>query len=119
MKEIKPIYVTFEQAKKLKEKGFDVECKYYYNIEFKELSFHIGYVGDIYKNSEMSDKISAPEQWQVIEWFRVKCSIWVTTDRNDFNKFKWIVEHDLSQGSWETPQEATSAAIDYVLDNLI
>jgi hypothetical protein len=28
--EIKPTYVTFEQAKLLKEKGFDVECIYHY-----------------------------------------------------------------------------------------
>jgi hypothetical protein len=140
---IKPTYVTFEQAKLLKEKGFDVECKYYFDIEFKELTFHIGDVGDTYKNSELVDKISAPEQWQVIEWLRIKHGVWIYAlpcadiidDKTSTFKpnGKWISHCDdvtinkpmvasdtiFISLEFNSPQEAYSAAFDYVLTKLI
>ena len=100
--EIKPMYVTFEQAKWLKEKGFTEKVHQYYQFirnkssklnetwQFLQSSFLVresdaamfpdegvnGVVVSAYsdrifrdynfKNSE--DFISAPEQWQVVEW---------------------------------------------------
>jgi hypothetical protein len=132
--EIKPAHVTFEQAKWLKEKGFDEECKYYYDIEFKELTFHIGYVGDVYKNSELTDEISAPEQHQVVEWLRVNHGIWVSVGvGNLFHRDKFFIlikKYNIDRweltplenerhSPYDTPQEAYSAAFDYILNNLI
>lgn len=91
MERIEPAHVDFNTAILLKEKGFDEECKYYYDFEYKELSFHQGYVGDIYKNSEIKNgygkkhkfpMVSAPEQWEVIEWF--------------FKKYKYSIEAELN-----------------------
>jgi hypothetical protein len=143
--EIKPTYVTFEQAKWLKEKGFDEECKFYYDLGFKELTFH---VEDTWKNSEIQNgypngvfeklgkypMISAPEQWKVVEWLRVNHSIWVLAlpTINGYYAYKIIdvqlnpekpIErppyNDVSGEDYHTPQEAYSAAFGYVLNNLL
>ena len=158
---IQPTYVTFEQAQFLKNLDFDLECKYYYDTEYKELTFHIGYVGDVYKNSEMIDKISAPEQWQVLEWLRVKHGIDVSIlISNTYLKTKYYYfyickdeEYDISDSDekhseilekchqnvpgnyvnhelfeievfkmnfgFRSPQQAYSAAFDYIFNKII
>lgn len=114
---IQPEHATFEQSKLLKAKGFDKECKYYYDIEFNELAFHSGYIADTYKNSELVDKVSAPEQWQVVEWLWVNHDIWVFVYRpNETGYFAHNLEN---KAKYDSPQEAYSAAFDYVLNNLI
>jgi hypothetical protein len=119
---LKPTYVTFEQAKWLKEKGFNEECKYYYDIEFKELTFHIGYVDDIYKNSELEDEISAPEQHHVVEWLRLKYGIWVYVKQGYL--WEWNIESIenkpkliYNDGLEDSPQAAYSTAFDYIKNN--
>lgn len=130
---IKPTYVTFEQAKKLKEKGFDIRVKSFYD-SVKELN--------TIENDEMNTKgfanrhlskgeYSAPEQWQVIEWLRVKYGIWIEAGYGFHSSgFYWLItlikekkskhsENDAFQPSFSSPHEATSAAIDYILDKLI
>jgi hypothetical protein len=150
--EIKPTYVTWEQAKLLKEKGFDEECKFYYDLGFKELTFH---VEDTWKNSEIQNgypngvfeklgkypMISAPEQWKVVEWLRVVRGIWIVVDwmtrtkpynsgyychlrgtSKRLNQDNFIVINDTLNPGYEvfnSPQEAYSAAIDYILKELI
>ena len=102
---IQPYYCTFEQAKLLKEKGFD---------------------GEYWSNG-----ILRIEQWQVVEWLRVEKSIWVGVDVNINGFFANIIrEWNKKDDAWEvrsighvkkhiTPQEAYSAAFDYVLTKLI
>lgn len=98
--------VTFEQAVKLKEKGFDEPCKYRYDTEFKELAFHIGDVGDTYKNSEITNgygklkypMISAPTLNDVVDWFLEKHGFWLYTypvapfivDDEDYPRIVWV-----------------------------
>jgi len=100
---IKPTYVTLEQAKLLKKKGADIECKTAYE------SNSIFY--------------SRPEQWQVVEWLRVKHGIWVWVENyNDkISYVPQIPKADLPKvlGYYHSPQEAYSAAFDYILNNLI
>jgi hypothetical protein len=158
METIKPTYVTFEQAKWLKEKGFDVPMSHYYfeDGEFKEhfLQETHGYYGDEYEvhlsefNENWNDKwltkksgdrcfgcskdrgyfetFSAPEQWRVVEWLRVKHGIWVSIfhKRHSMDKhYGYTIKHpnEIETKLWEfnSPQEAYSAAFDYVLNNLI
>jgi hypothetical protein len=116
-KTIQPAYITFNQAKLLKEKGFDgIEIDYGLN--------------QILNNS------NPPEQWQVVEWLRVNYGIWINVDavgenmdecrfvcfRNYKEKVaeyaKIIKDWDYN-GRYENPQDALSAAFDYVLKNLI
>jgi hypothetical protein len=104
MKNIQPKYVTFEQAKLLKQKGFDIPCGYKWGLtEHAENSNDITIEGTVYSlychrdfgiyaiqiknwNDELVyvggewvpiDAFSAPEQHQVVEWLRVNHGIWV------------------------------------------
>lgn len=152
---IQPAYVTFEQAKWLKEKGFDIPTTHYYfeDGEFKEHSLigTNGYYGEPYefnleefyenwndnwltkKNGDRCfgcskergyfKTYSAPEQWQVVEWLRIEKSIWIYVIRSG-NQFYPIYQdksgdkHEIME-FYYTPQEAYSAAFDYILTNLI
>jgi hypothetical protein len=98
---IRPNYVPFEQAKLLKEKGFDVVCKssYEYSLTaqkdpeydeggpfgWKKGELNIEYDSEFLNGSESSDysnknwfMCARPEQWMVVEWLRVKHGIWVS-----------------------------------------
>lgn len=161
MKVIKPTYVTFEQAKLLKEKGFDIHMSHYYfeDSEFKEHSLKgsNGYYGDEYEvhlsqfNENWNNKwltkksgdrcfgcskdrgyfetYSAPEQWQVVEWLRINHGIWVDVFPHSQLESWWCAQiykgnnikdfKDSPYKGYKTPQEAYSAAIDYILKELI
>lgn len=119
--EIKSTYVTFEQAKLLFEKNFNEYCTSYYE---KDKSLH-QYVGNFNSEDLYMPHYSRPEQWKVVEWLRVNHGIWIevckparqklfrfNVDINDQNVFTSVV-------SFQSPQEAYSAAFDYVLKNLI
>ena len=153
--EINSRRVTSEQAKLLKEKGFDVLGSHYYfaDGEFREHSLKgtNGYYGEEYEftlsefNENWNDEwltkksgdrcfgcskdrgyfetFSAPEQWQVVEWLRVKHGIWITVgylgdgyNCTVQNKEGWTKK---AMGNFNSPQEAYSAAFDYVLTNLL
>jgi len=123
---IEPTYVTFEQAKLLKGKGFDVKCKLYYS------SNSIRFITEVETNFNSVDIIcSAPEQWQVVEWLRVKYNVHVTYDVGLIGYYG-LIKHRHSNGSlylskwvneqenpFNSPQEAYSAAFDYILKKLI
>jgi hypothetical protein len=68
--EVNPTYVTFEQAKKLKEKGYPQLNKGLYYTKDKE---HCLVGWGFNDRSETSfAQYSAPEHWQVFNWFREK-----------------------------------------------
>lgn len=113
---IKPIYVTFKQAKLLKKKGFDEECLYHYK---KDGTRHLFITDDEYESQ-------APEHWQVVEWLSVNHGIWISVKKNYDNGallgFESIVDISdgfIDCGTFNTPQETYSAAFNYVLTNLI
>jgi hypothetical protein len=138
MNKIQPTYSTFEQAKALKQKGFSSYTGIGYSVS-GEKYYHQGgqesvingqsyYEGRDYKGTPFL--CSAPEQWQIIEWLRINKGIWIeisitTTDVWYFTlyslKEKRNSEIDIENDElyFNTPQEATSAAIDYVLKELI
>ncbi len=99
--EIKPVYVSFKQAKLLKENGI---------AEVKNISIGI-------------------QQWEVVEWLRVDKFIWVTVDNLIDNKFYFSIRNTKTkeyasrngciEDGYNSPQEAYVAAFDYVLTNLI
>jgi hypothetical protein len=150
--EIKPTYVTYEQAKLLKEKGFNEECIMfytqpnskmfgidehgrYYSIKNKPKTLWI--VGNV-ATLNIKNVLLAPEQHQVVEWLRVNHGIWVyplpidddmklwqcrvikgEPFTNVKNTLKIITCGEISYRSLHSPQEAYSAAFDYILNNLI
>lgn len=139
---IQPTYVTFEQAKLLKKKGFDEQCShsyketepvalYQHQDKMYNNSFKKEWQNTVRKNSQMLDatisRYSAPEQWQVVEWLRSEREIWISIEyrlsRFTPNiQFVKRINKDTTVSYWsyfETSQEAYSAAFDYVLNNLI
>ena len=130
---IEPTYVTFEQAKLLFEKGFPgaTEDDAVYTIHDKTRVYPLKYIkeGLFYH---------APEQHIVVEWLRVNQGIWISVhlelcrgyEGYDFNfeyindKEKTIIEQEkqykeLGETVFNSPQEAYSAAFDYILKELI
>jgi hypothetical protein len=117
MTKIKPTYVTFEQAKLFKNKGADaISFKYYDNG------------GTLcHSNTVVSNKMGlvvALEQWQVVEWLRVNHGIWVFVGADAFNEKKFwgsvlnlTTDKNKQTRFCSTPQEAYSAAFDYIKDN--
>jgi hypothetical protein len=141
MQEIKPTYVTFEQAKLLAEKSFDEFCSHYYINDFQNFK-HDGMLHKCGLPNECDSKnifqyvkrknqphlCNAPEQWQIIEWLRVNHGIWVDVSLNQFSKPKdlqWMYSivfledctYSHSSKSYNSPQEAYSSAFDYILNN--
>jgi len=110
---IKPTYVTFEQAKLLKEKGFDVECNHYYEYSLKsridqqdgysgpfgwekgELNYQSGYFINNIEGVDTSNEswylCARPEQWQVVEWLRINHGIEVETYKSNYNRYDYRI----------------------------
>jgi N-dimethylarginine dimethylaminohydrolase len=142
MKIIKPTYVSFEQAKLLKEKGFDVPVIHYYCIESKDLHFSCVEIKspDDYLNNwneagwkvgfdnNWVESYSAPEQWQVVEWFFKKHGLFIQVlceTYNDGYCFLWQI-HNIKNSNnssmwygdnseYDTPEKAYYAAFNYIL----
>lgn len=125
-------HVIFEQAKWLKEKGFNEDCRAFYLDGNLETSKHsIGNYNDVkwvrtWRNSPNDDIISAPEQHQVVEWLRVNHGIWIsvdmvyeTTQTGFWYSIRQSKEDDkaICSNEYPTPQEAYSAAFDYIKNN--
>ena len=125
-----PTYVTFEQAKKLKELGLSAKSDKYWvmmtkdeytemsDVQLEDLDYSVGIGGNLV--------ITKYQQWQVVEWLRVEKGIWVYVLPYS-TLFRPYAEEliDLDRfGKWEghkysTPQEAYSAGFDYILNNII
>lgn len=137
--------VTFEIAKKLKEKGFNKECLgWYYPSEVCGFDYKTiivfnssAYRGSNYKDMLVSHEdekhIDAPTISQVLKWLREEKFILIglsPMQEYDSNEMiEWcstIYKADKQGGmSWieefyyESYEQAAIAGIEYVLDNLI
>jgi hypothetical protein len=125
--EIQPTYVTYKQAFWLKEKGFDEPCKNLINGAYAPHHLNITELGYLQQNSEILENCyTIPEQWLVIEWLRVNHGIWVCVSINGLDKTFNFDIHNYKQkgslgniinGGYNLPQEAYSAAFDYIISN--
>lgn len=123
-------YVKFEQAKILKEKSFDIFCDSFFNNKGKIKN------GDYHwwswrQRVKKKDDIFflRPEHWKVVEWLRINHNIWIEVKRV-FDSGKYIDEYfinfeqelgivsKMEKLNFKTPQEAYSAAFDYLLPKL-
>jgi hypothetical protein len=121
--EIKPTYITFEQAKLLKEKWFNE------NVEGLYFDAEIKVIPTKPSNTDFASTryYSAPEQWQVIEWLRIKHGIWVSVEAPVKLSKSWCFEiykiYDgvilNTESGFSSPQEAYSSAFDYILKEII
>ena len=143
---INPIYVTFEQAKLLAEKEYPQTptklSRTYYNYkgEFNgDVTEHLKALlrRDLEKSLQYIT-VAAPEQWEVVEWLRVNHGIWVEVTPDSYGEEWFVTCKPCSKKVWDdielrskvhlsklhflfykTPQEAYSAAFDYILKELI
>jgi len=134
MKSREPKYVTFDQAKWLEEKDFDVEVQWAFDQnggDYKDEHWDINY------NSPSYYCYSKPEQHQVVNWLFEKYSIWVYVECDVYGEYWFPKILPASREVWsnldlrakiesitrfanspyDNPQEAYSAAFDYIKDN--
>ena len=136
-------FVTYNQAVKLKELGFDWKCNHYYDIKTKEFlpvdCFNCdGYVDadDLYDSNPPKDIItygvSVPTLAQSQKWLREKYKLWlepVICIQNvnhyscDIYDLKTADEYNYMdspttdiEGTFHTPEEALSAGIDKAIE---
>ena len=121
-------FVTFECAKKLKEKGFNNECHAYY-----EPIKHCLNISRVFKTNTLAENyncITAPTISQVLKWLRDKFFLHISQKpypcenglmwMYEIRKFnKYIVFVIANKTGFIKEEQATLAGIEYVLDNLI
>ena len=120
---IKEDYVSHKIAKLLKEKGFDVPCRAYYDMGALKEDMT---VPRDWNHSVYLDHISAPTLQMVMKWLREVHNIFIQVELysklNDYcfevfkNTHRMIVEKDEVYNSYE---QAVEEAIKYCLINLI
>lgn len=125
-------FVSFELAKKLKEKGFDWICSHYYRTTSKDL-FRVFPCED-WSNTE--ERVNAPTISQVLKWLRDEkkisieptihcflewiCSIYGFSDGLvDFTQYSNDGIDDTIFIFYDSYEEAAIAGIEHVIDNLI
>lgn len=122
---IQPKYVTFDQSKKLKIKGFNEECSSLYNEQGEPSSTKMGMNG---LPNNYTGFYAKPEQWQVVEWLLEEYGIYISVDmlHDEGETGFWYYirqkkddDEAVCSKEYPSPQEAYSAAFDYVLNNLI
>lgn len=130
-------FVSFEIAKKLKEKGFRWGCLYRYRNYSKTLhpnrvetkfAREVKY-SEFYNcfNSYIDNDIDAPTISQVLKWLREEKKIHICISYSDNINTMWEYEVILLDGAlyqnadsgYNSYEEAAFAGIEYCLNNLI
>ena len=123
-------FVTYEQAKELKEIGFDEKCLAYYDTEGLIIERSFSNYDNL--NSKFfpehltnNPKISAPLKQQVFEWTReIKTLKWpigtwiapyLSKEPRKFEAFIWRRGIDESLGVYPTHREAEQVLIDKII----
>lgn len=113
-------YVSFELAKLLKEKGFDVDCYTHYSSDGQNV---------YYNYQTPSDGINMPTLQMAMKWLRENKKVFISIGHCEYpteHKVTWIPEITTfdsvfpdSAIEYATYEEATEKAIRYCLENLI
>lgn len=128
-------FVTFEIAKKLKEKGFREECLCYYigkdlfyNIESPITNNQLWFSHNNFDNIWHRDNYDAPTILQALKWLREEKEIDLVIDplfyenrRREYSihVFTPWLNKPVHCGYFNKWEQAAIAGIEYVLDNLI
>lgn len=111
--------VSFENAKLLKEKGFDIPTLKWYHRETKKLNTN----DLIFSMNKLTDNYSAPTIAEVVMWLYKKHGIWISVfkykdhaaDLND----PYLFRNQFDRGDYDSPKKAYEAGIEFALKNLI
>lgn len=141
-------FVSFEIAKKLKEKGFREKCLVYYDVEDNVgLLFNTLYTDEVTPcqytdllqchntgeaESQIDDSdfcIDAPTISQVLDWLRKEFSLHISAKPYLCEELKWMYEVrkfntcncfvKANCNGFHDAKEAELAGIEYIIDNLI
>lgn len=128
---IQEVYVSFEVAKLLKEKGFDESCRtYYQDGKFVDIVCTQFYQ---WNSKSLFGQISAPTHQMVMAWLREKYNIYISiwpdfpSDKNYKMYWCWsaniLYDNCISVKGYqcyiEIYENAVEAALKYCLENLI
>ena len=113
--------VSFELAKLLKEKGFDVSVRTAWYID------EVGYWKIPMNHNQSNVKYSAPTIAEVVMWLYEKHEIWVIVipellNGVEIRYYPSVFEQGIGEDIevyYNSPTEAYEAAIEYCLTNLI
>lgn len=124
-------YVSFEQAQKLKELGFDWECIGVYDSErplgLIALDTQAKSPTNWNGNTDFDEIFSAPTLAQAAKWLREKKGIDITpipVTRDDERKYRWALDRlnprlqDWTDDIINNYEQALSAGIDKALEIL-
>ena len=105
-------YCSFELSKLLKEKGFNVGCKYFYHSVEKIESIANKYP----LNSELNSKYSRPTHALAIKWIWVNFGIWVYANMRiqpDMGGKQWyyVVDGKATNDRFLYSEEAVNAGL--------
>ena len=117
--------ITFEQAKKLKELGFDWDTKFYFDFIGHECSSH----SNINYNKSVESIYSRPTTALALKWLRdeKEIDVLVLVDKANNYYYSHIEnylgsEYDVNvetKHNSETYEQAESEGLDYTLDYLL
>ena len=118
---ITPAHITYEQAVWLKSIGFDAICRSIFLNGIKANT------ESLYRNSFNAELIlTAPEQSVIVEWLRVNFGVWISVKMSQTESeysyqgcIQQLNKENVSASDFETPQEAYSAALSYLMSNEI
>lgn len=127
-------YCSYEVAKLLKEKGFDIPCHYTYHGGIKSEPFYHHKVKN-FNGEEYSGKttewVSCPTHQTALKWLRETFNIHVVPKRDFYGGFYTGRIYDgrreltadkedyIACAGYDTYEEAADVAIKYALENLI
>lgn len=121
--------VSFSTAKLAIQKGFDKECKEYWNL----IEYSSEWIVEHRINPDSVDFMYAPTIAEVVMWLYEKHGIWIYADSHEFGKWCYyyrfnrpnelyprITENgQFSLEDYNSPTEAYEAAIIYTLNDII
>ena len=118
-------YVSFEVAKMLKKKGFDWDCKTYYEVDKLGVIERESSNWEDFNTDGLEDEISRPTTQMANKWLREVKDIYVEVRRSlntfsygafIFRRGKLICE---VVRKFDSPEKAIDMALKEVLGNLI
>lgn len=128
MKTLTEDYVSYETAKLLKEKGFDIPVRTYYENDDYEIVIDNEIIfGNAHNwNNSSTGYISAPTQAMAIKWLREVCGLIISIEfQENCPTWKWIIHIKSSDKKhtnfqhYDKYEEAIEVALEYALKYLI
>lgn len=111
-------FVTFEIAKKLKEKGFRDKCYKHYYPDSPDW-----FLSSYLECNNYSDYVDAPTISQVLKWLREEKKYHICIGYDGVYSYEIVGIEDCefvaAEDSYDTYEEAALAGIEYILNNVI